>query len=69
MSVIVRRDDGCGTAVKGNDDGGWSSVGVVFWLERRQNGYTVECVVWRVAKVEMTFFIVVEGGSRAIQGG
>jgi hypothetical protein len=25
----MRRDSGCGTTVKGNDDGGWSSDGVV----------------------------------------
>jgi transposase len=35
----VRRGDGHGTVVKGNDDGRWSSDGVVR----------------RVAKVEMTF--------------
>jgi hypothetical protein len=29
MSVIVWRDDGCETAVKGNDGGGCSSDGVV----------------------------------------
>jgi hypothetical protein len=34
----VRRDDGHGTAVKGNDGGEWSSDGVVLQLGRRQNG-------------------------------
>jgi hypothetical protein len=38
----VQRDDGHGTAVKGNDSGGWSSDGVVLWLGRRQKGDTVE---------------------------
>jgi hypothetical protein len=28
-------DDESGTTVKGNDDGGWSSDGVVLWLWRR----------------------------------
>jgi hypothetical protein len=42
MSVVVRRDDGCGTAVKGNDDGEWSSDEVVLWLGRRQNKDVVE---------------------------
>jgi hypothetical protein len=36
------RDDGRETSVKGNDDSGWSPDGVVLWLERRQNGDTVE---------------------------
>jgi hypothetical protein len=38
----VRRDDGRKTTVKGNDDGRWSSDGVVLWLERRQNRDMVE---------------------------
>jgi hypothetical protein len=42
MGVIVRRDDGCETAVKGNDDNGWSSDGMMLWLGRRQNGDAVE---------------------------
>jgi hypothetical protein len=42
MSVVVRRDDGCGTAVKGNDDGEWSSDEVVLWLGRRKNKDVVE---------------------------
>jgi hypothetical protein len=41
----VWRDDRCGAVVKGNDDGGWSSEGVVLWLGRRQNGDAVEW--WR----------------------
>jgi hypothetical protein len=38
VGVIVQRDDGRETAVKGNDGGGWSSDGVVLWLGWRQNG-------------------------------
>jgi hypothetical protein len=38
----MRRDDGCGTAVKENNGGGWSFDGVVLWLGRRQTGDTVE---------------------------
>jgi hypothetical protein len=38
----MRRDDGRGTTVKENDDSGWSSDGVVFWLGRRQNGDTID---------------------------
>jgi hypothetical protein len=45
MGVVVQRDDGCGTIVKGNDDGRWSSDGVVLWLGRRQNEDAVEW--WR----------------------
>jgi hypothetical protein len=33
VCVIVQRDDGCGTTVKGNDGCGWSSDGVVLWLK------------------------------------
>jgi hypothetical protein len=32
MSVIVRRDNGCGTTVKGNNGYGWSSDDVTLWL-------------------------------------
>jgi hypothetical protein len=35
MGVVVRRNDGRETGVKGNDSGGWSSDDVVLWLERR----------------------------------
>jgi hypothetical protein len=42
MGVIMQRDDGLKTAVKENDGGGWSSDGVMLWLEKRQNGDTVE---------------------------
>jgi hypothetical protein len=42
VGVIVRRDDRHGTAVKENDDGGWSSDGVALWLGIRQNENTVE---------------------------
>jgi hypothetical protein len=43
VGVIARRDDGCETAVKGNDDGGWSSDSLVLRLGRRQNRDAVEC--------------------------
>jgi hypothetical protein len=42
VGVIVRRDDGHEALGKGNDNGGWSSDGVVLWLGRGQNGDTVE---------------------------
>jgi hypothetical protein len=42
VGVIVLRDDGRGTAVKGNGGGGWSSNDVMLWLERRQNRDVVE---------------------------
>jgi hypothetical protein len=29
VGVVMRRDDGCETVVKENDDGGWSFDGVV----------------------------------------
>jgi hypothetical protein len=38
----VWRDDGHGTTVNRNDDGGWSSDGVVVWLVRRQNRDVIE---------------------------
>jgi hypothetical protein len=38
----VLNNDERGTTVKGNDGGGWSSDGVVFWLGRRQNKDAVE---------------------------
>jgi hypothetical protein len=42
MSVIVWRDDERETMVKGNDDEGWSSDGMMLWLGRRQNGDVVK---------------------------
>jgi hypothetical protein len=42
VGVVVRRDDGRDTEVKGNDGGTWSSDGVVLRLGRRQNRDTVE---------------------------
>jgi hypothetical protein len=42
VGVIVRTNDGCETAVKGNNDGRWSSDGIVLWLGRRQDKDTVE---------------------------
>jgi hypothetical protein len=53
VGVIVQRDDGCGTEVKGNDSDRWSSNGMVLWLGRRQNRDVVEW--WGLTKVEMTF--------------
>jgi hypothetical protein len=38
----VQKDDERGTAVKWNDDVGWSSDDVVLWLLRKQNGNMVE---------------------------
>jgi hypothetical protein len=35
VSIVVQRDDGRGTAVKGNDDSGWSSDDVMLWLGKR----------------------------------
>jgi hypothetical protein len=29
VGIVVQRDDGCGTTVKGNDSGGWSSDDVL----------------------------------------
>jgi hypothetical protein len=45
VGVIVRRDDGCETAVKENNGDTWSSDSVVLWLGRRQDGDTIEW--WR----------------------
>jgi hypothetical protein len=45
VGIVVRRDDGHETVVKENNSDGWSSDGVVLWLERRQNGDIVEW--WR----------------------
>jgi hypothetical protein len=45
MGVVVRRDNGRETTVKGNDNDGWSSDVVVLWLGRRQNRDAVEW--WR----------------------
>jgi hypothetical protein len=42
VGVVAWRDDERGTAVKGNDGSGWSSDGVMLWLERRQNKDAVE---------------------------
>jgi hypothetical protein len=44
----VWSDDGRRPTVKGNiddEDDGWSSDGMVFWLGRRQNGDVIEW--WR----------------------
>jgi hypothetical protein len=42
MGIIVRRDDGHGLSIKGNDGDGSSFDGVVLRLERRRNGDVVE---------------------------
>jgi hypothetical protein len=42
LGVVVRRDDGRKTTVKGNDGNKWSSDGVVLWLERMQNRDAIE---------------------------
>jgi hypothetical protein len=42
MGVVVWRDDGREIVMKGNDDAGWSSDGMVLWLRRRQNGDMVK---------------------------
>jgi hypothetical protein len=42
VGVIVWRDDGYETMVKGNDGGRGSSDDVVLWLGRRQNRDAVE---------------------------
>jgi hypothetical protein len=42
MSIVVRRDDGHGKTVKGNDGDRWSSDGLVLQLGRRQNGDAVK---------------------------
>jgi hypothetical protein len=36
VGVVVRRDDGRGTMVKGNGGCGWSSDGMVLWIGTRQ---------------------------------
>jgi hypothetical protein len=35
VDAVMRRDNGHKIAVKGNDDDGWSSDGVMLWLLRR----------------------------------
>jgi hypothetical protein len=42
VGVVAWRDDERETTVKGNDGSGWSSDGVMLWLERRQNKDVVE---------------------------
>jgi hypothetical protein len=37
MGVVVRRDDGYRTTVKGNDDNRLSSDGMMLWLGMRKN--------------------------------
>jgi hypothetical protein len=42
MSVVVWRDSGRETMVKGNNGIRWISDGVLLWLGKRQNGDAVE---------------------------
>jgi hypothetical protein len=42
VGIVARKDDGRGTAMKENDNDGWSSDCVVLWLGKRQNGDIVE---------------------------
>jgi hypothetical protein len=42
MCLVVCRYDGCGTAVKGNDNSWWSSADVVLWLGMRYNRDTIK---------------------------
>jgi hypothetical protein len=42
VGVIIWRDDECETAVKENNDGGWSSNDILLWLEKMQNRDTSE---------------------------
>jgi hypothetical protein len=42
VGVVIRKDDVCGTVVKCNNGGGWSSDDVVLWLEEKQNRDVVE---------------------------
>jgi hypothetical protein len=53
--------------MKGNDDDGWNSDGVMLWLRRRQNGDVVEW--WGECPWLRDLFIAVEGGSRAVWRG
>jgi hypothetical protein len=61
------RDDGRETSVKGNDDSGWSSDGVVLWLERRQNEDTIEWLGEWLSWDDL--FIALESASRAVREG
>jgi hypothetical protein len=42
VGVVVRRDNGRGMVVKGNDVSGWSFDGVVLWPGRMQNRDAIE---------------------------
>jgi hypothetical protein len=63
----VRRDNGCGTTVKGNDDVGWCSNYVVLWLRKRQNRDTIEW--WESDQDLDNLFIPMEGESRVVREG
>jgi hypothetical protein len=62
VSIVIHRDNEYGAAVKGNDDDGWNSNGIVLLLERRQNG-------GESSQDWDELFIVVESMSQAIWGG
>jgi hypothetical protein len=67
MSVIVQRDNGCGTTVKGNNGYGWSSDDVTLWL----GGGKIEI---RLSGGESDhgwdyLFIAMNVGSRVVWGG
>jgi hypothetical protein len=42
MGIIMQRDNGHETLIKGNDDGGWSPDDMVLWLGMRQNKDAIE---------------------------
>jgi hypothetical protein len=42
MGIVMQRDDGHETSIKGNDGGGWGPDGMVLWLGRRQNKDVIE---------------------------
>jgi hypothetical protein len=64
MGVIVLRDDGCRTVVKGNDDGGWSSDGVVLWIGRDKMETRLSGV--KSGQYWDDLFIAVQDESRAV---
>jgi hypothetical protein len=66
MGVIVWMDK-CETAVKENNNSGWSSDGMVLWLWRRQNRDVVEW--WENWSRLRWPFIAVESESWVVRGG
>jgi hypothetical protein len=59
MDVIVRRDDGRGTTVKGNINDGWSFDGVVLWFGRSQHGDAIE---WWEESPKLILYFYSSGG-------